>query len=662
MAESPTRFHLQEIETRVGPIALVTMDNGEDWQKPNVFGSAALGSLGDLIARLDGGPWSGLVLTGKPFVFAAGADLTEFPKMTTHELARSASSAGHEAFGAIRDLPFPTLAAINGAAVGGGLEIALHCDFRTIARAVRHVGFPEVFLGIIPGWGGTQLTPRLVGAAAAVELIVANPLKQNRLIDAARAAELGLADALLDDVEFLDDSIEWLVGAIETPPPPRATADLSDAPDICAKARYAVDDMVHGVALAPYRALDLIAGTASWTVAEGYAAEEDALGDLLPGPQAQAGVYAFDLIERRIKKGLGVPDAKPRPIDRVGVVGAGLMATQLATLFLRRLEVPVVITDIDADRVEEAVASVRADLTKQVSRGRLAEAKAQFLGSIVSGTTAMASFAGCGLVIEAVFEEIAVKQAVFSSLEEVVSDECLLVTNTSSLSVGEMAAGLRHPERVVGMHFFNPVSVLPLVELVRAPVTDAATLATAWAVTKKLGKRGVLVRDAPAFVVNRLLTRQSSVLMQALENGNTLEETDEAALRIGIPMPPSALLAMVGPKVANHVLHTLHDAFPERYPLSPTLENFANGEMDIVVTGDARQTVDELHTTILDALADEARHMLDEGVVSSAAEIDACLILGAGFPFFRGGITRYLDESGASQRVTGALLARSAAA
>ena len=207
------------------------------------------------------------------------------------------------------------------------------------------------------------------------------------------------------------------------------------------------------------------------------------------------------------------------------------------------------------------------------------------------------------------------------------------------------------------MHFFNPVAVLPLVEVVRATSTDDATLSTAWDVTRKLGKRGVLVKDAPAFVVNRLLTRQSSVLMQALENGNTFEETDEAALRIGIPMPPSALLAMVGPRVANHVLHTLHDAFPDRFPLSPTLENFANGEMDVVVTGEARQTVDELHTALLEALADEARHMLDEGVVSSAAEIDACLILGAGFPFFRGGLTRYLDASGASQRVSGRTLA-----
>jgi 3-hydroxyacyl-CoA dehydrogenase len=359
------------------------------------------------------------------------------------------------------------------------------------------------------------------------------------------------------------------------------------------------------------------------------------------------------VVERRIKKGVGIPDAKPRRIQKVGVVGAGLMATQLATLFLRRLEVPIVITDVDAGRVEEAVGAIRADLEKQVARGRLGEGKARFLGSIVEGVADAAGFAGCDLVIEAVFEEIAVKQEVFGSLEQVVAPECLLVTNTSSLSVTRMAANLEHPERVVGLHFFNPVSVLPLVELVRAEATDDVTLATAWSVTKKLGKRGVLVRDSPAFVVNRLLTRQSCVLMGALENGNSFEETDTAALRLGLPMPPSALLAMVGPRVANHVLHTLHDAYHDRFPLSPTLENFANGEMDVVLTGDARRTVDEIYDAILDALADECRHVLDEEVVASAAEIDACLILGAGFPFFRGGLTKYLDQAGISERVSG---------
>ena len=227
------------------------------------------------------------------------------------------------------------------------------------------------------------------------------------------------------------------------------------------------------------------------------------------------------------------------------------------------------------------------------------------------------AYAGCDLVLEAVFEELDVKRRVLGGLEAVVSPECLLVTNTSSLSVAAMAEGLAHPERVVGLHFFNPVAVLPLVEVVRTQTTDDVSLATAWDVTRRLGKRGVLVKDAPAFVVNRMLTRQSTVLMQALEAGSTFEETDEAALRLGIPMPPSALLAMVGPQVANHVLHTLHDAFPDRFPLSTTLQALADGDFPALEQRDDRPSVDEIHERILEALADEARQILDEGVVGS---------------------------------------------
>jgi len=651
-----TRFHLQKLHTHVGPIALVTIDNGADWRKPNTFGAEALASLSEVLGSLRTRDWRGLVLTGKPLVFAAGADITQFPAITP-ERAREGGRAGHELFGRLRELPFPTLAAVNGAALGGGLEIALHCDVRTVASNVRHLGFPEVFLGLFPAWGGTQLTPRLVGAEAAVRLIVDNALKQNRLIRAAEALELGLVDHVLEPVEFLDESIQLLLRRIQVGEGRREpAADLSDAAEVVRKARARVDDVVHGQAPAPYRALDLIQGAGSWSIEEGYAAEEDALADLLPGPEAQASIYAFDVVERRIKKPAGVPDAQPRRVEAVGIVGAGLMATQLATLFLRKLEVPVVLTDVDTGRAESAAESIRGELADLVAKGRLNEGKARFLGSIVTAGTGPDAYAGCDLVLEAVFEELAVKQEVFGGLEQVVAPECLLVTNTSSLSVAAMADGLTRPERVVGLHFFNPVAVLPLVEVVRTPVTSDASLATAWDVTRKLGKRGVLVRDAPAFVVNRMLTRQSTVLMQALESGSTFEETDEAALRLGLPMPPSALLAMVGPKVANHVLRTLHEAFPARFPLSPTLQALADGEFPALEARDDRPTVGEIHERILAALADEARRILDEGVVASAAELDACLILGAGFPFFRGGITKHLDQTGLSQRVSGRLL------
>jgi 3-hydroxyacyl-CoA dehydrogenase len=420
------------------------------------------------------------------------------------------------------------------------------------------------------------------------------------------------------------------------------------------RARSRVDDAVHGASPGPYAALDLIEGACSgWTLERGYREEEEAIGEVLPSRQAQASLYAFDLVERRTKRRIGIPDVEPRKVERVGIVGAGLMATQLATLFLRRLEVPIVLRDVKQEIVDEALAGIRAELDRQVAKGRYDEGKARFLGSLVSGSTANDAFAGCDLVLEAVFEELGVKKQVFAELEAVVGPECVLATNTSSLSVTEMAADLEHPERVVGMHFFNPVAVLPLLELVRAAETDDATLATAWEVGKRLRKRMVLVRDAPAFVVNRVLTRMTTVLMDALEHGNSVEETDEAILRLGMPMAPSVLLQMVGPRVANHVLETLHDAYPDRFPLSATLAAYAEGRDEIAVRGDRRRTVEEIQDDVLEAIADEIGHMLAEGVVAEAADVDTALLLGAGWPFFLGGITKHLDQAGVSLRVVG---------
>ncbi len=659
---SPTTFKLQRVETRVGPVALVTMDNGEDWQKPNTFGEEALRSLAATLERLHAGDWRGLVLTGKPFVFAVGADMDEFGGITP-ERAREGGRAGHELFGRLRDLPFLTLAAINGAAVGGGVEIALHCDYRTISSSVRHFACPEVFLGLIPGWGGTQLLPRLIGADEAVRFIVENPLRQNRMLTGTQAFEAGYADDLLEPVEFLDQSLALLLARIEEGGGKRQpAADLSDIAEVCRKARARLDGQVHGAAPAPYRALGLIEGAATWSLEDGYRAEENALAELLPGPQAQASLYAFTLVERRAKRGVGVPEAEPRRIGKVGIVGAGLMARQLALLALRRLEVPIVLRDLTQEQVDDAISWIRDELDELVRKGRLGEGKARFLGSLASGGTAWDVFAGCDLVLEAVFEEMVVKKEVFAELERVVSPECVLATNTSSLSVTEMGAELEHPERVVGMHFFNPVAVLPLVELVRTPRTDDVTLATAWTVTGKLRKRGVLVRDAPAFVVNRVLSRTTTVLMDALEHGNTVEETDEAVLRLGLPMAPSVLLQMVGPRVANHVLHTLHEAYPDRFPTFSTLDTFAAGGDEIVVREHAPRTVDEIHDAVLEATADEVAHILEEGVVAEAADVDTCLILGAGYPFWLGGITKHLDQTGVSQRVVGRPFARLAAA
>jgi len=645
--------------TYAGDVALVTIDNGEDWTKPTFFGRRALESLERLLVELENGDFRAAVITGKPFVFAAGADITEFPDITP-ERASEGARAGHELFGRLRALPFPTVAAINGACLGGGVELALHCTARTISTGVRHFAFPEVFLGLFPAWGGTQLLPRLVGPAPAIKVIVSNPLRQNRMLTGPQAAELGIADRLLEPVEFVDESLAFARELAERPLE-RAEPDWSDAETIFRRARTSVDDTVHGAAPAPYTALDLIEGAQHWTIEEGYEREQEAIGELLPGPQAQASLYAFQLVELRAKKHPARPTAPPLKVSKVGIVGAGLMARQIATLFLRRLEVPIVIRDVKQEIVDEALADIRADIDGQVAKGRYDEGKGRFLCSLVSGSTDYDGFSECDLVLEAVFEELEVKRQVLAELEQVVRDDCVLATNTSALSITDMASDLRRPERVAGMHFFNPVPVMPLLEVVRAAETGDEALATVWDVGEKLRKRPILVNDAPGFVVNRVLTRMTRVIMDAVEHGTPVDEVDEAVMSLGMPMAPSVLLQMVGPRVANHVLERMHDAFPERFPLSPALAAIADGGEPVVLE-DAPRTRDQIVEDVLEAIGDEIHLLLEEGVVTEAADVDTGLLLGAGWPFFLGGITKHLDQIGMSERLFGHTFADLAAA
>jgi 3-hydroxyacyl-CoA dehydrogenase/enoyl-CoA hydratase/carnithine racemase len=630
---------------RVGDVALVTIDNGADWTKPTFFGEAALESCERALTELEQGDYRAAVITGKPFFFAAGADITEFPSIT-RERAVEGSRAGHELFGRLRTLPFPTVAAINGACLGGGVELALHCTARTISAAVRHFAFPEVFLGLFPAWGGTQLLPRLAGPEASIKVIVSNPLRQNRMLKAAEVLDLGIADRLLEPVEFVDESLAFARELVERPLE-RADHDWSDAETIFRRARTAVDDAVHGAAPAPYTALDLIEGAQHWSLEEGYTREEEAIGELLPGPQAQASIYAFQLVEQRAKKHPHKPTAPPRAVTKVGIVGAGLMARQIAALFLRRLEVPIVLRDVKQEIVDDAI----ADAGLQAGE-RLDEPKARFLASLVSGGTTYDGFADCDLVLEAVFEELDVKKQVFAELEEIVGDDCILATNTSALSITDMAADLRHPERVAGMHFFNPVALMPLLEVVRAEETSDEALATVWSVGETLRKRPILVEDAPGFVVNRVLTRMTRVIMDAVEHGTPVDEVDDAVMSLGMPMAPSVLLQMVGPRVANHVLERMHDAYPDRFPLSPALASIADGGEPVMLVDEPR-TREQIVEDVLEAVADEIHRLLEEGVVAEAADVDTGLLLGAGWPFFLGGITKHLDQIGMSQRLFG---------
>ncbi|MFB8767234.1 3-hydroxyacyl-CoA dehydrogenase NAD-binding domain-containing protein [Nocardiopsis alba] len=661
-----------ELPYGAGTAVLITLDNGHDHTKPNTFGPGGLLSLDAAIeaakARTD---IVAVAVTGKPFIFAVGADLTGVPAIRTHEQAEAIGKLGHDTFRKLGELDVPTFALVNGAAMGGGVEVALHCTYRTISSGVPAFALPEAFLGLVPGWGGTYLLPNLIGAEKALKLIVDNPLAQNKMIKGPQVFEMGIADAIFDPADFVEESLRWaakvLKGDVTVE---RPEVDKGEAWDNAVNmARFVVEGKLHGAAPAPARAVELVAEAKNRSRDEGFAAEDEALADLIMSPELKAGLYAFDLVQKRAKRPAGAPDKSlARKVTKVGVVGAGLMAGQLALLFARRLDVPVVMTDLDQERLDKGVAYVHGEVDKLLKKGRINQDKANHLKALVTGSLTKDAFSDADFVIEAVFERMDIKKQVFAEVEAVVSPEAILATNTSSLSITEMASGLRHPERVVGFHFFNPVAVLPLLEIIRGDKTDDASLATAFAVSKKLKKTSVLCKDAPAFVVNRLLTLFMGEVLGAVAEGTEPEVADRAVAPLGLPMSPLMLLQLVGPAVGLHVAETLNEAFPERFAVSPQLKAVVDAGKTAIFApdlsidpevkallagGDSPSEESAILDRALRALAKEIHLMLEEGVVAEAADIDLCLITGAGWPFHTGGITPYLDKVGVSTAVNG---------
>jgi 3-hydroxyacyl-CoA dehydrogenase/enoyl-CoA hydratase/carnithine racemase len=665
-----------------GVLGLVTLDNGRDHKRPSTLGPATLVELGEALdglrARASRGEVQAIAVTGKPYFLAAGADLSKVSQIPSRDVARELARLGHATLGKLHEAGVPTFVFVNGLALGGGLEIALHADYRTVDSSAAAIALPEVFLGIVPAWGGAWLLPNLIGIENALKVVLENPLKNNRTLKPAQALELGVVDVQFGPAAFLEDSIRWADGVVAG----RTTVERPNVPGRLERAvkwgaaisiaRKSLASRVGTVARSPWVALDLLEAARNTDRATGFAAEDEALAELVAGDQFHASMYAFDLVQKRAKKPAGAPSPDlARPVGKVGVVGAGLMASQFALLFVRRLQVPVVITDVDQARVDAGVERIRGEILQLAEKGRISGDESNRLTALVTGTTDLADFADADWVIEAVFEELGVKQEVFANIEAVVSDTAVLATNTSSLSVEQIGARLAHPERLVGFHFFNPVAVMPLIEVVKAPATDDATLSTAMVTAAALRKNAVITADAPGFVVNRVLAKLLGEAMHAVETGTPFETVEEATAPFGLPMTPFELLELVGLTVGAHVLDTHHAAFPDRFFASEGLHRLA--EHGRVLDRDAKGrrkgfdkkavalvagkgtalSADELRRRIEDGLADEVGRMLDDGVVAAAEDVDLCLVLGAGWPFQMGGMTPYLDRVGATRRVRG---------
>ena len=658
-----------------GNLALITIDNGLDHTRPNTLGPQSLLALDAAITDALSRKPAAIAITGKPFIFAAGADLSALSFLNKREQAVAIGKLGHDVFRRMDESGTPTFAFINGLALGGGLEIGLHCNYRTLA-STAFTALPEVFLGLVPGWGGATILPKLIGPERAVQVIIGNSLNNNTMMKSKDALALGVVDAVYEPADFLEKSVAFaasiLSGSTKIERKDYSTDPAWDA--ALAAGRAAALKKYGGAEIAsPMKALELIAAAKSNTRGAGFDAEDATLADLTMSDPLRASLYAFNVIQKKRKKVEGAPKpAVGRKVARVGVVGAGLMASQLALLLLRNLKCPVVMTDIDQERADKGVAWVKNELSKLVEKKRMSAESAGRLALLISGSSDQSVFAGCDFVIEAIFEELSLKQELFKKLEKIVGPECVLATNTSSLSVEKMSEGLDHPERVVGFHFFNPVAVMPLLEVARTSKTDDATTATAVNIGKELKKTMIICKDAPGFVVNRLLTRFMGEITDAVDEGTDPQVADNAMRSIGFPMSPFELLGLVGPGVALHVSETLNANLGPRYRVSPTMQamvkegvktfyirnedgtHSANpAAVALIHKGTTPSTAEQVRLRALKALAEEARMMLDEGVVSTPAEIDLCMLMGAGWPMHLGGILPFLDREGISDSVCG---------
>jgi 3-hydroxyacyl-CoA dehydrogenase/enoyl-CoA hydratase/3-hydroxybutyryl-CoA epimerase len=612
--------------------------------------------------------------SAKPKTFIAGADVELIAGLTDPVEAEAGARQGQALFSAWAALPFPTIAAIRGTCVGGGTELALASSAILLSdRDDIRVGLPEIKLGILPAWGGCSRLPRRIGIAAALDIILAG-----RTVRPRKAYRLRLADALLPDAQFDRLVRKLALQQIDHTLRRDRKTDLKDLllehnpigrKLLFDQARKRTLKKTGGQYPAPLRALEVIRVGAEHGLTAGLDAEARAVSELATSATCKNLIHVFRMMEEA--KQVGAFDPGEAPVIRgVGVLGAGVMGGGIAQLVAAKADVPVRMKDVGMKPLEHGMAHAASLFRKQVDRRRLSAPDAQRQLGLLRPTLDYSGFKGCDLVIEAIVENLAIKQKVFAEVAEHVADSTLLASNTSSLSIDAIGSQTPGRERVVGMHFFNPVDRMPLVEVIAAPATrDEATRAVAW-FARRLGKTPVIVKDSPGFLVNRLLMFYATESLWLLQEGHSIESLDRAMTAWGMPMGPLALTDEVGIDVAVKVAHILTDAFGDRLPVPDWLEkaldddrlgrkngrgfyHYENGkrgapdETIYDLLGVARHQVRSDPARLADRMVlrmvDEAARCLEEGVVDGPATLDLALIMGTGFPPFRGGLCRWAD-------------------
>lgn len=669
VAEAPSQTASRAfVVERQGDLAIVWFDlPGE---KVNKFSTAVLREFSALLDQFASSSEVKkiIIASRKPGIYIAGADVSEFTSVSGAEQAKDYVRLGQETFTKLAKLPQTTVAAIDGACLGGGCEMAISCDWRVMSDSPRsQIGLPEVKLGIFPAWGGTSKMPRLIGLPAALDIIL-----NGKALDARRAKQTGLVDEIVEPGILLEIAKQYVERGKRKKRSGRTKFYIEGNPlvrkFIFSKARKAVLRQTHGHYPAPLKAIEVMAYAMSAGVERGMAREVEEAAALVNNEVAQNLVRLFFLMEESKKDPVST---KPRDISNVGVLGAGIMGGGIAQLVVDKTDAGVRMRDIAMKAIAGGMKAAAKIWRRKVDRRHMTRGEMQRKLARITGTTDWSGFQRADVVIEAVVESLQIKRQVLAEFEGLAKPGAIFATNTSTIPITKIAAEAKQPENVVGMHFFNPVDRMPLVEIIRGEKTSDVAMVTTAALARKLGKTVVYCNDGPGFVVNRILGPYMNESGFLLEEGNSIESLDKAMVDFGMPMGPMALLDEVGIDVAAKVAGILTEAFGARMEKSSVVEKLyadgrhgkKNGKGLYLYKDGKRLGPDPSIYKILGtrphpaepkavvermvlSMINEAVLILDEKIVATAGELDLAMIMGTGFPPFRGGLLRYADALG----------------